>query len=166
MRPWDEPQRAAPCSEAAPTETHPSGVGDTPQTRPAVFLEMTLDGAPIGTLVIDLYTDLVPKCARAFMKMCCGGGGGGGGGGAAVVASSGGCGGGAAGGAAAGFGGGGTVATANGGGGRRRRSGTSFSSTSTYAGSVVVGRFVRAELTQASLTAGVVVQVELVRPMD
>jgi hypothetical protein len=40
---------------------------DTPATRPAVFLEMTVGGTPIGTLVIDVYTDVAPRCARAFL---------------------------------------------------------------------------------------------------
>lgn len=68
-------------------EAAPSKRDDTPDTRPSVFFELTIDGQPLGTLVVDVYTDFAPRCARAFMArvadvsgaVASGGGGGGGG---------------------------------------------------------------------------------------
>uniref|UniRef100_A0A7S1PX08 peptidylprolyl isomerase n=1 Tax=Alexandrium catenella TaxID=2925 RepID=A0A7S1PX08_ALECA len=40
--------------------------------RPRVFLDIGIDGKPIGRVVCELYSDLVPKTAENFRKLCLG----------------------------------------------------------------------------------------------
>ena len=38
--------------------------------RPSVFLDVAVDGNSVGTLVVDVYADLAPRCARALVMAC------------------------------------------------------------------------------------------------
>ncbi|CAJ0951434.1 unnamed protein product, partial [Mesorhabditis belari] len=40
--------------------------------NPVVFLEITAGGAPIGTIVLELYADVCPKSAENFRQLCTG----------------------------------------------------------------------------------------------
>jgi len=41
-------------------------------SRPKVFFDMTIGGAPAGRLVMELYSDAVPKTAENFRALCTG----------------------------------------------------------------------------------------------
>ncbi|KAF9621719.1 hypothetical protein IFM89_027417 [Coptis chinensis] len=41
--------------------------------NPKVFFDMTVGGAPVGRIVMELYADVVPKTAENFRFMCQGG---------------------------------------------------------------------------------------------
>ena len=41
-------------------------------SRPNVFFDITIGGTPAGRIVMTLFTDLVPKTADNFLKLCTG----------------------------------------------------------------------------------------------
>ena len=44
----------------------------TTMARTRVFFEMTVDGAPIGKIIMELRSDLVPRTAENFRALCTG----------------------------------------------------------------------------------------------
>ncbi|CDZ98876.1 peptidyl-prolyl cis-trans isomerase [Phaffia rhodozyma] len=44
----------------------------TSSSRPKVFFDMTIGGAPAGRIVFELYSDVVPKTAENFRQLCTG----------------------------------------------------------------------------------------------
>lgn len=46
--------------------------GEKPTERPKVFFDISLGGRPIGRIVMELYSDLVPKTAENFRALCSG----------------------------------------------------------------------------------------------
>merc|ERR1712179_867672 len=40
--------------------------------RPRVFFDITADGAPLGRVEFELYSDIVPKTAENFRALCTG----------------------------------------------------------------------------------------------
>jgi peptidylprolyl isomerase len=41
-------------------------------TRPRVFFDMTVNGSPVGRIVFELYSDVVPRTAENFRALCTG----------------------------------------------------------------------------------------------
>ena len=41
-------------------------------SRPNVFFDITIGDTPAGRIVMTLFTDLVPKTADNFLKLCTG----------------------------------------------------------------------------------------------
>eukprot|EP00927_Polykrikos_kofoidii_P066205 TRINITY_DN61849_c0_g1_i1.p1 TRINITY_DN61849_c0_g1~~TRINITY_DN61849_c0_g1_i1.p1 ORF type:complete len:379 (+),score=65.77 TRINITY_DN61849_c0_g1_i1:71-1138(+) len=46
--------------------------GELSVARPLIFLDIAIDGAPVGRLVCELYVDQVPRTAENFRSLCTG----------------------------------------------------------------------------------------------
>ncbi|XP_022092818.1 peptidyl-prolyl cis-trans isomerase-like [Acanthaster planci] len=44
----------------------------TVKERPIVYFDMTVDGEPLGRIIMELYSDIVPKTAENFRALCTG----------------------------------------------------------------------------------------------
>ena len=43
-----------------------------PQIRPLVFMDIEVDEQPVGRIVMELYSDVVPRTAENFRALCTG----------------------------------------------------------------------------------------------
>ena len=47
-----------------------SSKSETPKIRPQMYLDISIDTAPMGRLVMELASDVVPKTAKNFTNLC------------------------------------------------------------------------------------------------
>jgi len=69
-----EQKQAQPTNESIlePSTSQPSS--NFTQNNPKVFFDISIDGQPVGTIVMRLFTDVVPKTSENFRALCNGAG--------------------------------------------------------------------------------------------